>query len=265
MYAALPMYDRPQHAAAHDALWVLIRDGLRGRGIAATDVLDRDTGHMDGWARPDLVLSQICNLPWRARFRGKVTLIGAADYGIPGVDPGYYTSVFVVRADDPATDPATCADYRLAYNEPLSNSGYGAPQLWAAARGFQFTPHIRTGSHRDSMEAVAEGRADIAAIDAHTYWVQGQIDDPLVPRLRVIGTTDATPGMTFVTRPGQDPAPYFAAIAEAIAALPARHSETLRLRGIHSLPDSAYDIPLPTPPEEVPDRQVALAVSGKAT
>ncbi len=33
MIAALPMYDRPENRAAHDALWSLIRDGLRARGI----------------------------------------------------------------------------------------------------------------------------------------------------------------------------------------------------------------------------------------
>lgn len=246
MIAALPMYARPENRAAHDALWRLIRDNLRAGGIAAPDSLDWQTGHMEGWARPDLVLSQICNLPWRARFRDRVTLIGASDYGLPDCAPGHYYSLFVVRADDPATDPAARAG-RFAYNEALSNSGWGAPQAYAAARGFAFAPHLATGAHWDSARAVADGRADIAAIDAIT-WRNLMRWWPDAARLRVIGRTGATPGQSFITRAGQDPAPYRAAIAAAIAALPAADAAMLGLRGIVALPLSDYDIPLPPPP-----------------
>lgn len=250
MFAALPMYDRPENAAAHDALWAGIRDGLRARGIAAPAALDRTVGHLEGWARPDLVLGQICNLPLRARFRGRVTLIGAADYGLPDCDPGFYYSVFVVRAEDPARGLGDCAGYRMAYNEPLSNSGWGAPAQFAAAQGLRLDPVLRTGAHRESLRAVAEGRADLAALDAITLrnlirW------DPIAAAVKVIGRSHATPGMTFITRPAQDPAPYRAAIAAAIAGLADAHRDALGLRAIVALPDSAYDIPLPPTPEAV--------------
>jgi hypothetical protein len=52
MIAALPMYDRPENRSAHDALWALIRDGLRARGIEAPDELDRQTPYDEGWAAP---------------------------------------------------------------------------------------------------------------------------------------------------------------------------------------------------------------------
>ncbi len=245
MIASLPMYDWPHTHAAHEALWTLIRDGLRDRSIAAPDSLNRDLHHMVGWAHPDLVLGQICNLPYRAQFQGKVTRIGAADYGLPGAQPGYYYAVFVVRADDPAQRPEDCAAHRFAYNERLSNSGYGAAQLWAAARGFQFDPVLHTHAHRASVEAVASGAADLATIDAHTWGMMRASGDAAPAGLRVIGHTDASPGMTFITRAGQDPAPYASALRDAIAALPADHRRTLGLRGIVDLPDAAYDFPLP--------------------
>lgn len=245
MIASLPMYDWPHTHAAHDAFWALIRDGLRARGIEAPEALDRDEHHMVGWARPDLVLGQICNLPYRAQFQGKVTRIGCGDYGLPAAPPGYYYSVFVVRADDPAQRPEDARDYRFAYNEPLSNSGYGAPQIWAADRGFQFRPYLHTHAHRTSAEAVAEGRADLCAIDAHTWRMMEDSHHPAVPRLRIIGMSDCSPGMTFVTRLGQDPAPYFAAISEAIAGLDPGSARILGIRAVVTLPDSAYDIALP--------------------
>ena len=43
MFAALPMYDRPDNREAHDRLWGAIRDGLRARGVAAPEALDRET------------------------------------------------------------------------------------------------------------------------------------------------------------------------------------------------------------------------------
>lgn len=245
MIASLPMYDWPHTHAAHDALWALVRDGLRQRGIDAPDALTRDLHHMVGWAHPGLVLGQICNLPYRAQFQGKVTRIGAADYGLPGAPPGYYYSVFVVRADDPAQRPEDCQGHRFAYNEPLSNSGYGAAQLWAAARGFQFDPFLHTHAHRTSAEAVATGAADLATIDAHTWDMMVASGHEAPAGLRVIGHTDASPGMTFITRAGQDPAPYRDALDTAITALDPAHRQTLGLRGIVDLPDAAYDFPLP--------------------
>jgi ABC-type phosphate/phosphonate transport system substrate-binding protein len=247
MFAALPMYDRPENAAAHDALWALIRDGFRARGIAAPEALDRAVGHMEGWGRADLVLGQICNLPYRALFRDRVTAIGAADYGLPDCPPGHYYSLFVVRADDPATDPAACAGYRFAFNEALSQSGWGAPAAWAAARRVVFGPLLRTGAHAESARAVAEGRADLAAIDAIT-WRNLMRWWPGAAGLRVIGRTGASPGMTFIAAQGADPAPRRAAIAAAIAALPPAAAATLGLRGIVELPPAAYDIPLPPEP-----------------
>lgn len=247
MYASLPMYLWPANLAAHDRLWGLIRDGLRARKVAAPDALDHASNHMDGWARPDLVLSMICNLPYRARFRGKVTLIGAADYPIPGVDSGYYHSVFVVRAGDPAQSLADAAAYPMALNEPLSNSGWGMAQQYAAGLGLTLNPRLRTGAHRSSLAAVAEGRAGLAALDGVT-WGYMQRWDPLAAGVKVIDQTHDTPGMTFVTAAGRDPGLFFAVITAAIAALSASDRDLLNLRGIVALPEAAYDIPLPPLP-----------------
>ena len=251
MFASLPMYARPQNAAAHDALWTLIRDGLRDRGIAAPDALDQDFRHVEGWGREDLVLGQICNLPYRAVFRDRVTAIGSADYDLPEVEPGQYFSQWVVRADDPAQRLEDCDGYRLAYNDALSHSGWGAAEANAERRGLRLLPHLSTGAHRASMQAVATGEADLASIDAVT-WRMAKRWDPVTDKLRVIGRTDGSPGMTFITRPGQDPAPYFAAIAAAIADLDDAHRATLGLRAIVSLPTSAYDIPLASDPAGYP-------------
>ncbi len=251
MIASFPMYDRPENAAAHDALWSLIRDGLRERGLAAPDTLDRVTHHMEGWASDHLVLGQICNMPWRTIFRHRVTLIGASDYGLPDASAGHYYSVFVVRADDPATCPQDCDGYRFAYNEPMSQSGWGGPAQWAAANGLTLNRARYTHAHRASLHDVAVGEADLAALDAIT-WRNLQKFDPLAEKVRVIGRTHTTPGMSFITAKGRDPAPYFDAIADAIRDLPPGHRDMLGLQGIVRLPLSDYDIPLPPSPTDLP-------------
>ena len=244
MIASLPMYARASNRDAHDAFWVLVRNGLRDRGIAAPDTLDHDINHMDSWAHTDLVLGQICNLPYRVVFRDRVTLIGAAHYGLPDCAPGYYYSHIVVRADETRTD---LRGLRFACNELLSHSGYGAAHIWAAARGFRFSAPLVLGSHHAVIAAIADGYADIAAIDAQTWWMEAQ-ENPQVPRLRIIGQTPASAGQSFMTRGGQDPAPYFAAIHDAITALSPADRQSLNLRGIIRLPQSAYDQPLPPKP-----------------
>lgn len=249
LIASLPMYDRPETAQAHDALWALIGEALRAQGIAAPDALDREIGVMEGWQSPDLLLGQICNMPYRAVLRDRVTLLGASDYGLPDCPPGHYYSCFIVRADDPATDPAASADYRLAYNEALSHSGWSAPQQWAQANGFAFRKGYMTGAHLQSVHAVADGLADIAAIDA-VSWGMFARWEPVAAQVRVIGRTAMTPGMSFVTAAGRDPAPLRAAVTAAIAALPEAEREVLGLRAIVPLPQDAYNIALPATPDE---------------
>ena len=244
MIASLPMYLTRDNRAAHDAFWTLIRDALRAQGCDAPEALDHEIDHVEGWGRSDLVLGQICNLPYRAQFRDRVTVIGAADYGLEACPRGYYRSLFIARKDDPRTNAKEFAASRFVYSDPLSQSGYGAAQVWADKQGFLFQPHLETGGHRASIKAVADEKGDIAAIDAQTWRIAEK--EGFVPsNLKVIGATAPSPGMTFITRKGVDPAPHFRAIETAITQLSEEDSETLNLKAIISLPSAAYDLPFP--------------------
>lgn len=246
MIASLGMYDRAETADANDRLWAGIRDGLRARGIAAPEALTRGEGaYWPAWQAPDLVLSQTCGFPYRARLHGTVTLIGTPDYGVEGCPPGHYRSVFVVRADD----PRGLADFDglpMAYNEELSQSGWAAPQNHAAAMGLNLRAGLCTGGHRLSALAVAEGRADLAALDAVT-WEMLQRWEPAAARLRVIAATAPTPGLPYIAAPGADAEASFAAVSEAIAGLSADDRDRLRLRGLVRIAPEAY-LAVPTPP-----------------
>lgn len=250
MIASLGMYDFPALAPDHDAFWALIRDGLRARGVTAPDALTRGAGaYWDAWQDPALVLSQTCGYPFRARLYGKVTLVGTPDYGLPGCPPGHYCSVYVVRADDPRGRVENFDGAALAFNEGLSQSGWAAPNNDAGRRGIAFGPGPKTGAHVQSARAVAEGRADIAALDAVTWTLL--TENGLAPEgLRVLDRTPPTPGLPYIAGPGADADAIFAAVAEAVAALPAETRARLHLKGFVRIPAEAYlAVPNPPPPD----------------
>lgn len=247
MIASLGMYDAPPLQAPNDALWGAVRDGLRRRGVSAPDALTRGAAaYWPAWQAPDLVLSQTCGFPYRARLYGKVTLIGTPDHGIEGCAPGHYCSVLVGREDDPRQDLAAFDGATLAYNEAMSQSGWAAPLAEAARAGIRFRVGPETGFHLGSARAVAEGRADIAALDAVT-WAQICSAGLNPPGLREIGRTAPTPALPYIAAAGADAAATFAALEEGIGALPGDLADRLHLRGLVQIPADAY-LAVPTPP-----------------
>ncbi|MBA3323756.1 MAG: PhnD/SsuA/transferrin family substrate-binding protein [Rhodobacteraceae bacterium] len=232
--ASLPMHDWPELRGATDAFWAALRDALRAQGLAAPERLARDGSH---WSNPELALSQTCGLPYRNRLHAEVTLIGALDYGLDECPPGYYRSALVAREDDPRAAAADFSDARFAYNALDSQSGWAA--LEAALGPRAPAAGLRTGAHRASIQAVAAGAAEIAAVDA-VSWRLAQIWEPAAARLRAVGWTRPTPGLPMITAQGRNPAPYAAAVAVGIAALDPASRATLGLRGFRPFAPDVY-------------------------
>ncbi len=240
MIAALGMYDIPFTAAANDRFWDLIRHQLPD----APAHLDRQTPLWEAWTSTDLLLAQTCSLPYRARLASDVTLVGTPDYGLPDCPPGYYRSLFVARLSGPETLKA-CAGGTLAFNEEMSQSGYVAPLLHLRDKGLEVPRMIETGAHAASARAVAEGKADLAGIDALTWYLLRQAEPGLTARLRVIARTEPSPGLPYITAHGRDPAPLRAALRQAIADLGPQDRQILQLRGLVEIPEEDY-LALPT-------------------
>ena len=177
-----------------------------------------------------------------------MTPIGCSDYGLQDTPAGYYHSLFVVRAEDAPRGLAPATLGRFAYNDALSHSGWGAPFAAVTSQGLRFHTTLCTGAHVDSLYAVANGHADLAAIDA-VSWRMFEAWEPRAADLRVIGRTRASPGQMFVTARDHDPAPIRAALIDSIKTLAPHHAATLGLRGIVQLSDAAFDMPLPDAPK----------------
>lgn len=250
MIASLPMYDAPVLHAAWDAFWRDIATGLQAAGL--TDVPMALTGGDDLWAiwdHPQLLLAQTCGLPFRTRrasghslFETR-TLLGAFDFGLPDTPPGWYHSVFIARTDDARHSLNEFAGAHLAYNDPLSQSG------WAAVvdTGLQFQLGSATGSHAGSLRAVASGQADIAALDAVSWRLLQHTDPQQASAVRVVARSDPRPGLPLITADAALAEMLITALAKSAAAPPKALADILGLAGFVVL-DAADYLALDVPP-----------------
>lgn len=103
--------------------------------------------------------------------------------------PVYY-SLIVVRADSPYERFEEVIDKRWAFADPLSLTGHFYPL--AAALDLGVDPHkvltevSYTYSHHDSIQAVLDGIADVAAVDSHVYDYEVKHKPDVAARLKVI-------------------------------------------------------------------------------
>ncbi|MFD0979019.1 phosphate/phosphite/phosphonate ABC transporter substrate-binding protein [Tropicimonas aquimaris] len=245
MIATLPMYDHPGVREATDALWAAIRERLRAEGIAAPEELSRSDDLFALWRSPNLLLGQICGLPVRTEFHASVTLLGAIDYGLEDTPPGHYHSLFVVRDSDPRSELSEFEGASIVYNEAVSHSGWAV----AAFAPVRFQICRETGSHRDSVRALGDGEAEIAAIDAIS-WRLLQAHTDLASGLKIVGRSPATPGQALVTAQSELACALRRAIAGGIADLAEQHRTALGARGFVEIPLSDYmAVPIPPDPE----------------
>lgn len=246
MFASLPMYDLPELREQTDLLWAEVAKRLRARGTAAPGRLARPADLPGDWLRPDLLLSQACGLPFVRRLRGRVALVGAADHGLPDCDPGCYRSRVVVRREDTVEGWSGLEGRIVAVNSEDSQSGAGALRREMARHGTGgssrpfFDRVLLTGAHLVSIRAVAEGRADLAAIDAVT-WELALRHLAEARALRVLLSTPETPGLPFVTRREGPADTLRAALGEAVEAVGPELRGALMLHGIVRRVEADFD------------------------
>jgi len=201
--AALPMYDFPYVAQAHEALWQAIRSHLAMAGVG--DLPDQLSRHQDAtatWCDPRLLLGQACEYPLLETFGPFVRIVATPCYSAPGCEGRLYRSAIVVRASDPTEGLAGLRQRRCAVNSPDSNSGMNLLRAALApyARGAPFfSSVVPSGSHHDSARLVADGVTDVAAIDCVSYAHLRRCDPVLVDRLRILDWTPAAGSLPYVT------------------------------------------------------------------
>ncbi len=242
--AALPMYDWPELHEHTDAFWSRLRESLQEFGFPAPRNLDRVRAANDIWHDDQLLLGQTCGLPYVRDLAAEVSLVGTPAYEIE-CGAGSYYSVIAVNSDCTAEALGDLQGLRFAYNSRCSQSGYAA---FAYAISSQLAPpyfasSLETGAHRSSIQAVADGLADVASIDAVT-WEIALRHEPSAARLRVLATTKPTPGLPFICAQRKDwnADRIHMAVVEAMAALDEDCRQALLLTGFAHTTPADYDV-----------------------
>ena len=243
MIASFGMYDMPHASAAYDRLWQSIRDEL-GTG---PEKLNRTSDLWAQWHSPDLVVSQTCGLPYRARLYSEVTLVGTPDYGLRDCPPGYYYSYLIRRRGDGRSLRDLARFGTIAFNDPLSQSGWAAPVAHLAQHGLRPVETMETGAHIASARAVQQGHADYTAIDVITYQMWNHADPEVFHGLEAFLRTEPTPALPLITARRRDPKPIARAVTNAIGGMSDADRDILHLRGLIQTDVDTYRA-LPIPP-----------------
>ncbi len=155
---------------------------------------------------PQTRVAHTCGYPLVTCYKGLLRPLCVPCFNIPGCEDGFYHSLFLVRDADEARELADCEGYKVAINHKDSNSGMNVFRAAVAK-----LKHIRankaffqsvsiTGSHLDSVTAIARGEVDTASVDAITYHFISKFKPALCKALRPIGRSVSTMGLPFVTQ-----------------------------------------------------------------
>jgi ABC-type phosphate/phosphonate transport system substrate-binding protein len=199
--AVLPMYDYPWTAAANDALWAAISARLAEAGVRAPTRLTR-TGDLAAlWRHPHLVFGQTCGYPYVTGLKDAVTLIATPEYSFPGCEGASHRSFIVRRLSDSRRGLSEFRGATPALNAHDSNTGmnlFRAAIASVAGAAPFFRAIVVTGSHEASVEAVAEGQADLASIDCVSFALLSRGRPELMERVAIVAESALSPGLPFI-------------------------------------------------------------------
>ena len=160
--ASLAMYPFTHLRAAQEHLW----DDVRSRLSFDAPALNWDLEPDGASRRDDLLLGQTCGWPLVTDLATSVHVVGTFDCDVDGAADGTYRSVIVSNADEPLKDILHRADLRVAVNSRDSLSGWISLLSVAQAEGVELDDVEWTGAHAVSIEAIRDGRCQLAAIDS---------------------------------------------------------------------------------------------------
>lgn len=139
---------------------------------------------------PDIAF--ICGLPYVLMRRRSASIEAIAAPVLKGVRYGgkpIYFSDVIVRSDAPFKNFSDLRGHRWAYNEEVSQSGYGITRhtllTMGETQGF-FGEVVHIGWHQRAIRAVVKARIDAAAIDSQVLQIEFLKNPELRSKLKII-------------------------------------------------------------------------------
>ncbi len=193
------MYDWPEVSKFWDGFWTQIAERLSEKGMDAPMALDRSGDHCADWENPDLLLGQTCGWPYMTRLRGKVVPFARFDFGFDGKQGDYHSTIIGTNSRRDFHEIFADPQAKIAVNSFDSQSGFRSlSSLLQVSLEIPADRFLVTGSHRGSVQAVAGGAAQMAAIDA-VSWRLAQHFEPAAGKVVVLGRTGDAPGLPLIT------------------------------------------------------------------
>lgn len=228
--------EAPAHLVRRNADMPAVPGGIRDRAgrLVAPDPATLPSEELDYatlWRHPRLLFGQTCWGPLETTgLADHVRVISQPDYSdCEGGSGELYSSAILMRGNEtsmPSPDDGASRlplellrGKRFAYNEPHSMSGVMALErdLADAGEGLSiFSSHLQTGGHRASITAVAEGRAEVCAIDCRSWSLFRRFEQDAAKPIRVVGWTARRKGLPYIS--ACEFAPLHDAIRRAVAA-----------------------------------------------
>lgn len=184
-------------AAAESWRELLSRVARRARALVEVIDYPAPAPLVELWARTDKAAVFMCGLPF-SRTEPRPYLLAApvpspAEFG----GQPMYWSEFVVRADSSHRCLSDTFGQRIAFTSTESQSGFAAPlhhlrqvggrrPLFLEVIAPQITP-------QGALSAVAEGRAEVAAIDSYSLHLLRRYAPELAARVRTVARTASRP------------------------------------------------------------------------
>ncbi|ORM68778.1 phosphate/phosphite/phosphonate ABC transporter substrate-binding protein [Pantoea rwandensis] len=201
---SLPMYDihHPTTLGLTAALTTL----LKKRGVQAEVEWHSDL--LPHWRDDNVLLSQTCGYPLVTSLPD-VQLVGAFQSSAQGCEGLRYRSWLVARKED---ENLTLSDFRgrrAVCNSEDSHSGFNSLRYVIAPLahdGAFFSETLLSGSHRQSLAALREQRADVAAIDCITWALLRTHHPEELAGLEIIGETPLCAALPLITSARTDAA-----------------------------------------------------------
>ena len=216
-------------------------------------VFDRSTPWLEAsqkLAEGEIQMGWICGMLYTLQQAQQARYQVLAKPIFAGHSEPLYFSYLVVRRDSPIQSLADLQGKRLVINDPDSYSGHHA--LWAhwakLEHAPQFASVLESGSHSNSLRRVANGEADVAAIDCTVfdYWLKTEKPEmqAALSQLRTLEKINPAPTPPLVMHQSVDSVTTDT-IQKALLAL--KHSDWLDrfkqsgLNGLVAASDGDYD------------------------
>ena len=199
------------------------------------------------YQHPGLLIGHTCGYPYLCKWQPTHELVCVPQFNIPGCHGLRYCSWFVTAAENASTNLDDFQGKVVAINGHNSNSGMNVLR-YAFSRLYKNKPLFKdvliTGTHLETMRAIASNSAALGAIDAVSYHHIVEAFPELMQQTKIIGQSVMTAGLPFIAHRNLniDRREVTDALNQSLSTLSPQFSKTLRIDKFSLVKDTDYQL-----------------------